>query len=121
MRQWLKGINISQTLTITLLLNNMNKEVDHHQLMGYLADAGRLLASGHRPDSVSRKALIIPSLDNKVKLTLESGKTDTFLFGKNLAEKLKTAKQIEKTRSAESHGLWYLWSPKNICIQMIYN
>lgn len=81
---------------ITLLLNQKDDGVDQHQLLSYLADAGRLLTSAHRLDSISRKAFIIPSLDKKLKGILDGIKSDSFLFGENLAEKIKSAKSIEK-------------------------
>lgn len=84
---------------ITLLLHRNDEEVDQHQLLGYLADAGTLFASAHRLDTNSRKAFIVPSLDKKVKGMLDGMKTDTFLFGENLAKKIKSAKSIEKVGS----------------------
>lgn len=82
---------------ISLLLTPNEDGVDEYKLLECFADAGRLLACAHRLDTISRKAIIVPSLDKKVKAILDDTKSDVFLFGDNLTEKLKAAKIIEKT------------------------
>lgn len=83
-------------IAITMLLTPSDEGVDEYKLLECLADAGRLLAWAHRLDTMSRKALIIPALDKSVKGILDETKPGVFLFGDNLAEKIKSVKSIEK-------------------------
>lgn len=66
------------------------------QLLEHLCAAGKLLAATHHQELVARKHCIYPSVDKKVKSILEELQSDEFLFGKDLSEKIKFAKLIEK-------------------------
>lgn len=81
---------------ITLLLSPKEEGIDEYQLLECLADAGRLLTCAHRLDTITRKALITPYIDKKMKSMLDETKPDVFLFGENLAERIKSSKLIEK-------------------------
>ena len=47
----------------------------------------------------SRKALILAGVDKDKKAILAAAKTEDYLFGKNLAEKSKEAKSMERWQS----------------------
>lgn len=81
---------------ITLLLNDKKESVDRNELLKLMCDAGKLMTDLHHKESVARKAYILPGLDKRARTILGKVETDKFLFGEDLAEKLKSAKAIEK-------------------------
>lgn len=62
-----------------------------------LSDAGRLLCDYHHKESLSRRYAAMNSLSKETKDVLKNTKIDEFLFGSDLAEKLKTSKAISKS------------------------
>lgn len=86
------------------------------QLLSYISDAARLIADIQRDETSIRRNLAIANVNVAAKETLTATAPDEFLFGKDLSEKLKTAKSLEgslkllkqdsKTPAAKS-------SPKN--------
>lgn len=66
------------------------------QLLEYLCDARKLLTTSHHQELVARKYCIYPSFEKKVRTMLEELASDEFLFGNNLADKIKSVKNIEK-------------------------
>lgn len=62
-----------------------------------LSDGARLLADIHHEHSISRQNVISTNLDKSVKLIIENVELDGWLFGENLNERMKNAKQIEKS------------------------
>ncbi|KAI8423704.1 hypothetical protein MSG28_012736 [Choristoneura fumiferana] len=62
-----------------------------------LSDAGRLLCDYHHKESLSRRYATMNSLSKETKDVLKNTKIDEFLFGSDLAEKLKTSKAISKS------------------------
>lgn len=81
---------------ITLLLNDKKESVDRNELLKLMCDVGKLITDLHQKESVARKAYILPGLDKRARTILGKVETDKFLFGEDLAEKLKSAKAIEK-------------------------
>ncbi|KAB0803177.1 hypothetical protein PPYR_00147 [Photinus pyralis] len=80
-------------LALTQLIN---KEGDEFKpLIEQLSDAGRLLADVHHRESVSRKELISLNLNRDWKDTVAETAIDSWLFGENLEENLKSAKNLK--------------------------
>lgn len=85
-------------LGITCILNE-KEEIDKDVLLKYLVDAGKLLAQVHHHEATSRKATILPGIEKNMKAVLENSKMDVYLFGKDLGDKIKSEKILEKTAS----------------------
>lgn len=82
--------------TISLCLNDSQGSIDRHMLLESLGDAGSLLTDLHHNLTVSRRYLILPNMDKKVRELLVKSETDKWLFGDNLSEKLKSATAAER-------------------------
>lgn len=72
------------------------ESIDKVAFLENLNDAAKFMAEAHFLLNQSRKALILPGVSKPLKELLEKTKSDTELFGKNLAEKIKEAKALEK-------------------------
>ncbi|XP_031355142.1 uncharacterized protein LOC116179488 [Photinus pyralis] len=79
---------------IDLLLNG-DTTVIKNELLEYLCDTGRILTNLFHRESVTRRNLIYPSLNKKVKEQVEICPPSSFLFGDDLGEKIKLAKNLE--------------------------
>lgn len=73
------------------------ESIDKLTLLERLSDTGRLLADLQREETLTRKALILPNLNASVKEAFKATVVDEWLFGKQLEEKLKTAKILERS------------------------
>lgn len=62
-----------------------------------LSEATRLLADLQRDETMTRRSLILATINNPQKETLESSTADEWLFGEKLNERLKAAKTIERS------------------------
>ena len=87
---------VGKAISITLKLDIPEKL----ELLEKLSDGGRLLASIHRDESLARKSIIMSNLNISMKTTLSNTSVDEWLFGDNLEEKIKLAKNLEKTTQA---------------------
>lgn len=67
------------------------------EIIQSLSDGARLLADVHHQQSVARQNIISTSLDSKLRTVTENNDLDGWLFGDNLNERLKNAKQIERS------------------------
>lgn len=84
---------IGKVLNIALARNrNITQDI-----IKPLSDAGRLLCDYHHKESLSRRYAAMNSLSKETKDVLKNTKIDEFLFGSDLAEKLKTSKAISKS------------------------
>lgn len=79
------------------LLVNLPQPKDKLDIIEALSDGARLLADTHHEQSVSRQNVIATNLDKNIKTVTESIELDGWLFGVNLHERMKNAKQIEKS------------------------
>lgn len=84
---------IGKAISITLKTDTPGKL----ELLEKLSDGGRLLASIHRDESLARKSIIMANLNISMKTTLSNTSVDEWLFGDDLEEKIKIAKNLEKT------------------------
>ncbi|CAH0549561.1 unnamed protein product [Brassicogethes aeneus] len=78
------------------VLLNMDEDTNL-PLIEAISDAARLLADVHFQESESRRALVSLTLQKDLKDTLINAAYDGWLFGEDLAERVKTAKAIEKS------------------------
>lgn len=81
---------------LTLLLGKEISPPDK-PLVEAISDAGRLLADLHHKESASRRQLIALDLNRELKNTLDQAPLGSLLFGDNLAERIKSAKALEKS------------------------
>ncbi|XP_066584838.1 uncharacterized protein [Prorops nasuta] len=89
----------SALIAIGAVLKNVLEEKDGIDKLGLiegLTDAGKMLANLHNSQTKARKAFILPVMNKNFREILEKTKTDEFLFGKSLSEKLKEIKPVEK-------------------------
>lgn len=81
---------------ITILLNDKDGGVDKLDLLEKLTDAGKLITELHHEKSIARRTCIAPNIQPQMKNIINETKIDEFLYGKNLAEKIKETKTAEK-------------------------
>lgn len=67
------------------------------EILSHLGTAGQLLTCIQRDEALVRKSLIQANLNTSLRGTLADSVTDQWLFGENLEEKLKAAKELERT------------------------
>ncbi|CAG9759773.1 unnamed protein product [Ceutorhynchus assimilis] len=85
----------------TILLKKQDKDDETLAVIGCLSDAGRLLAKVHHSESEARRSIILgfslqSNLQPLLKEALLAAPLDCWLFGKDLSERLKAAKVLEK-------------------------
>ncbi|XP_011858753.1 PREDICTED: uncharacterized protein LOC105556281 [Vollenhovia emeryi] len=83
---------IGSTLTMIMA----EQDVDKLTFVQRLNEAAKLIIQIHHNQSVSRKAFIYPGVKKQFQSMLKETKPANFLFGNNLAEKIKDSKNIEK-------------------------
>ncbi|KAI5640241.1 hypothetical protein NE865_07340 [Phthorimaea operculella] len=85
---------LSQALTRVLSASDKDSE-----LIKILMDTSRLLCDCQYFDSITRRNFVLSTLKKDMRDQLQNSKVDTFLFGENFAETIKTAKAITKSGS----------------------
>ncbi|XP_048004363.1 uncharacterized protein LOC125240514 [Leguminivora glycinivorella] len=92
-----KQTEVSCALTAIGLALNKLCVAGNEEIITLLSDSGRLLCDYQHRESQLRKMFITSGLDNKTaRETLKDCDVDQWLFGENLAEKLKASKAIEQ-------------------------
>lgn len=97
------GAAISATgRVLTTILNNKKagKQMEAKnfaEMFETMSDIGRILIDLQHNLSLTRRSFILPSFSVRLKTIADETDADAFLFGANLAEKLKSAKEVEKT------------------------
>lgn len=77
---------------ISLLLTNQEPDL-RSTLLNSLYDTGKILCDIHHSQLTGRRACILPSIRNlSLKTVLQDTTADNYVFGNNLAEKIKEAK-----------------------------
>lgn len=99
-----KGIETKQkqmTSAIACLSGIINTQINaipkNNELLQKLMDICRILCDIQHADSITRRNFILFALKNDMKEHLKNTKIDSFLFGDNLAETLKSAKAVNKS------------------------
>ncbi|KAJ8682089.1 hypothetical protein QAD02_017881 [Eretmocerus hayati] len=81
-----------------ILSKALNKsEVNNNQLIETLSDTCRLLVDVQREECLTRRKLLSQNIKVSLRDTLKETEVDEWLFSKDLDEKLKAAKLLEKT------------------------
>ncbi|KAJ8967708.1 hypothetical protein NQ314_002654 [Rhamnusium bicolor] len=73
----------------------LSGEAINHELVEFLSDAGRLFCE----DSRCRRTIVSSSIDKNFRATLTDVSVDGWLFGSNLGERVKAARDLEKLSS----------------------
>ncbi|CAH2008590.1 unnamed protein product [Acanthoscelides obtectus] len=68
-------------------------------LVECLSDAGRLISDIHHEESTCRRNLVSVSVDKQLRGTLSNVSVDGWLFGQNLGNRVKAAREMEKLSS----------------------
>ncbi|XP_060806451.1 uncharacterized protein LOC132903110 [Amyelois transitella] len=82
---------INQAIEMTI-----SKE-SHTKILKPLSDACRLLCDSHFSDTRTRRGFVISSINQELRETLTESTRDKLLFGENISEKLKSAKNIKRS------------------------
>lgn len=72
-------------------------ETSKHKLLQPLSDACRLICDNHNAETKARRNIIMGSINVSLKEALADTTRDKLLFGEDVSEKLKTAKNVQKT------------------------
>ncbi|XP_073941143.1 uncharacterized protein [Choristoneura fumiferana] len=70
---------------------------DHHKIIKAISDASRILCDTFFNETKTRRTFVISATNSKMKETLLDAKRDKYLFGENVAEKLKSAKSVQRS------------------------
>nr|CAI5837226.1 unnamed protein product [Callosobruchus analis] len=82
---------------LTQLLEVQNKEDGNLLLIELISDAVRLLADLHCQKTETRRALLNLNFNKEVAVVLKETPADTWLFGENLSDRIKSAKAMERS------------------------
>ncbi|XP_012220159.2 uncharacterized protein [Linepithema humile] len=82
---------IGSALTLIMI---EEEDIDKLLFVQRLNEAAKLIMAIHFNETESRKAFIYPGINKQFKTTIKERKSDTFLFGENLADKIKESKSI---------------------------
>ncbi|KAJ8938677.1 hypothetical protein NQ314_011378 [Rhamnusium bicolor] len=83
---------------LTVILENRGEAINP-ELVEFLSHAGRLFCDIHHEDSRCRRTLVSSSIDKNFRATLTDVSVDGWLFGSNLGERVKAARDLEKLSS----------------------
>lgn len=76
--------------------NESDEDFNLETLLTLLYDSGKILSAIVHKQNITRKAFIEPGLTKETKAVLKDSKIDEFLYGKDLPEKIKEAKALNK-------------------------
>ncbi|CAG9815733.1 unnamed protein product [Phaedon cochleariae] len=82
---------------INILLKEEDNKENKNTVLGLLSESGKLLTDVHYNMSLTRRALITPTLSKTVKELTSAAPIEELLFGSNLGERIKTAKAVERS------------------------
>lgn len=71
-------------------------DLDFESFLTHMSDVGKMMTGIIHKQSNTRKAFIEPGLSKETKTVLKESKIDEFLFGKDLSEKIKEARALNK-------------------------
>ncbi|XP_063990564.1 uncharacterized protein LOC135169456 [Diachasmimorpha longicaudata] len=84
---------------VSLMVDPPEEGLDEDVFTDYLSHTGQMLADIFYQQTVARKSFITPLFNKTMKPTVDTMLTDEWLYGENLKEKVKTAKEIERASS----------------------
>ncbi|XP_053617933.1 uncharacterized protein LOC128679599 [Plodia interpunctella] len=82
---------INQAIELTIAKES------HSKILKPISDACRLLCDSHYSDTRTRRGFVISSINPELKETLTESNRDKLLFGEDICEKLKSAKNIRRS------------------------
>ncbi|CAG9761305.1 unnamed protein product [Ceutorhynchus assimilis] len=82
---------------LSSFLTDSNSLDAKNQLISRLSDGAKLLTDVHHNLSLNRRHLVTSSLNTSIKEVIQGTPVDGLLFGQNLAEKIKAAKEVERS------------------------
>lgn len=85
---------------LSLILLEDEEGIDELLIIERLSDTIRFLADLFQKQTVCRRAFILPGLKPKLKAALENTNSESFLFGKELSEKIKQVGVMKKMAKA---------------------
>ncbi|KAG7305827.1 hypothetical protein JYU34_009977 [Plutella xylostella] len=65
-----------------------------------ISDACRIMCDMHHYETKTRKMFVYSSINSELKDALANSKTDKFLFGENMSDRLKAAKTVQRSGEA---------------------
>ncbi|CAH2215739.1 jg26660, partial [Pararge aegeria aegeria] len=80
-----------------IINSQLNSKPINNDMLQKLMDISRMLCDIQHADSITRRNFILFALKNDMKEHLKNTKIDTFLFGENLTDTLKSAKALNKS------------------------
>lgn len=75
----------------------ISKEITPEKLLKPISDACRILCDTHFTDTKTRRGFVLSAINNNLKETVTESGRSKLLFGDDIAEKLKSAKSIQKS------------------------
>lgn len=99
-RQRLVGAALTSLGSAMSTLLEEADSIDKIQFMERLNDVGKILTNIFHSQTKSRIAFILTGVDKETKTLLEDRETEEFLFGKNLSDRIKEAKAMDKVASS---------------------
>lgn len=86
-----------------MLTDIMKGNLNSIKLIEGINDAAKILCNMSHYDSLARRHFVFSSVQSCVKQAASDTPIDTYLFGENFAERLKTVKALERSRSSLKH------------------
>lgn len=81
---------------VSMILEPDEEGLDRAFLLQTLCDSAKYMTDIVHNLTVSRKACIEPGLSKDIRTVLQDAKTDTYLYGLDLKDKIKEARAVEK-------------------------
>ena len=88
-------LSVIGAISTNLYFDN-DESFDLESLLKYLNDTGKILSAIVHKQTNTRKAFIEPGLTKETRAILKDTKVDDFLFEKELSEKIKEARALNK-------------------------
>lgn len=84
-------------IAMSLMLQKDKTPETQNEIFETVGNAAKILVDLHHLKSLSRKAFITPGLSQLVMNIAKETKVDNLLYGQDFSERLKVAKEVEKT------------------------
>ncbi|XP_053616811.2 uncharacterized protein LOC128678925 [Plodia interpunctella] len=89
------GIALAALSTVMELV--ISNETSKQKLLQPLSDDCRILCDSHNAETKTRRGIFLNAINTGLRETLASTNRDKYLFGEDVSEKLKIAKNVQKT------------------------
>lgn len=95
-KQWSVGATMTAVGSTLSMFLEEDESIDKLTVVERLGDSMKMLSDLQFRLTESRKAFILPGLSKQSRDVLTASKTDELLFGRNLAERLKESRALDK-------------------------